>query len=68
MHENMLLLNRNLLKNLGKKTFDQLKKQELIQKICSSYQTPQLTFLIGDRWHIWFSEVVVAPNPEIIPN
>jgi hypothetical protein len=40
MHENMLLLNRNLLKNLGKKTFDQLKKQELIQKMFGSYQTP----------------------------
>jgi len=24
--------------------------------------------MIGDRWHIWFSEVVVAPDREIIPD
>jgi len=27
----------------------------------------QSNFVIGDRWHIWFSEVVVAPDREIIP-
>lgn len=61
MYENMLLFNRNLLLNLGK--YQSILAYFFHNPVIrhTSYSTTKLrtNLVLGDRWHIWFSEVVI---------